>query len=966
MSGYGGGYAGGNYPRGGGRGRGGDRGGGRGRGGDRGGGRGRGGDRGGSRGGRGRGGGRWQEPRPSNVPSSSQSPAVEDTTPIPASPLNPVPVSMLEKRFQELVSIQEEETAPATAPESSKSLRHPQRPGFGSIGRSSIVHANHFLVNVADIDFHHYHVDISPEVAKKEVNRAVISELVTFYGESFPGGRKPAYDGRKSMYTAGPLPFSMEDFDIKLTDRDEHGNIRRERQFNVLIKFAGRPDLHHLREFLRGRFGDDGRGPQEVIQALDVVLRVYPSENYVTVARSFFSPEFGNRSPIGGGLECWRGYYQSLRPTQMGLSLNIDIAATSFYMDMEVVRFALEYLEIQDTRSPLSYSNIEKLNKALKGLKIEVTHRQDSRQQFRIRGITSLPLKELKFPLNDQETKKPVLDYFREKYNYKLRLVSWPCLQAGSDNKPIYLPMEVCKIVQGQRYSKKLKDEQATAIGRSMCHRPPQRRDRILEMVKCNNKISDEDRVEGDFGISIAQDLAPVEARILPTPVLKYHDSGVDKTVRPVMGQWNMINKKMVTAARIDYWTCIDFSSSHLDAASQFCRSLIEMCSTCGMVCNRDPIIDIRAAPSETLVDALRDVRKYSDATLTRQGITGKQLQLLIVILPDDNKIYGRIKRICETELGIVSQCCLQKNILKRKPQYLGNLALKINVKVGGRNTVLEDSINIRLVRNVPTIIFGADVSHPPPGEDSSSSIAAVVASMDWPEVSKYRCLISAQPHRQEIIQDLHKEEMDHQKGVVHGGMIRELLVAFHRTTGQWPQSIIFYRDGVSEGQFNHVLLHELIAIRKACFSLDKKYVPWITFVVVQKRHHTRLFPDVRANSNTTDRSGNIAPGTVVDKKICHPTEFDFYLCSHAGIQGTSRPTHYHVLWDDNGFTADALQQLTYNLCYTYARCTRSVSVGQDCTLKLMCKMADQHLQGREIPGKGGLMCDPFLASRKM
>lgn len=22
-----------------------------------------------------------------------------------------------------------------------------------------------------------------------------------------------------------------------------------------------------------------------------------------------------------------------------------------------------------------------------------------------------------------------------------------------------------------------------------------------------------------------------------------------------------------------------------------------------------------------------------------------------------------------------------------------------------------------------------------------------------------------------------------------------------------------------------------------------------------------------------------------MDKKICHPTEFDFYLCSHAGIQ---------------------------------------------------------------------------------
>ncbi|GER53265.1 argonaute family protein [Striga asiatica] len=44
-------------------------------------------------------------------------------------------------------------------------------------------------------------------------------------------------------------------------------------------------------------------------------------------------------------------------------------------------------------------------------------------------------------------------------------------------------------------------------------------------------------------------------------------------------------------------------------------------------------------------------------------------------------------------------------------------------------------------------------------------------------------------------------------------------------------------------------------------------------------------------------------------------------------LQGTSRPAHYHVLWDENNFTADGIQSLTNNLCYTYARCTRSVSV---------------------------------------
>ena len=46
-------------------------------------------------------------------------------------------------------------------------------------------------------------------------------------------------------------------------------------------------------------------------------------------------------------------------------------------------------------------------------------------------------------------------------------------------------------------------------------------------------------------------------------------------------------------------------------------------------------------------------------------------------------------------------------------------------------------------------------------------------------------------------------------------------------------------------------------------------------------------------------------------------------LCS---AQGTSRPTHYHILHDDNTFTADELEILTYYMCHLFSRCTRSVS----------------------------------------
>ncbi|RMX47846.1 hypothetical protein pdam_00025882, partial [Pocillopora damicornis] len=103
-----------------------------------------------------------------------------------------------------------------------------------------------------------------------------------------------------------------------------------------------------------------------------------------------------------------------------------------------------------------------------------------------------------------------------------------------------------------------------------------------------------------------------------------------------------------------------------------------------------------------------------------------------------------------------------------------------------------------------------------------------VVGSMDA-HPSRYCASVRVQTHRQEIIAEL-------------AAMVRELLIQFYRSTRHKPVRIIFYRDGVSEGQFRQVLCHELKAIREACIKLEVGYQPGITFIVVQKRHHTRFF----------------------------------------------------------------------------------------------------------------------------
>lgn len=75
--------------------------------------------------------------------------------------------------------------------------------------------------------------------------------------------------------------------------------------------------------------------------------------------------------------------------------------------------------------------------------------------------------------------------------------------------------------------------------------------------------------------------------------------------------------------------------------------------------------------------------------------------------------------------------------------------------------------------------------------------------------------------------------------------MVKNMLIKFYQAVKTKPQRIIFYRDGVSEGQFYNVMIYEFDAIKKACAELEAGYNPMVTFIICQKRHHTRLFTAV-------------------------------------------------------------------------------------------------------------------------
>ncbi|XP_064651873.1 protein argonaute-2-like isoform X7 [Lineus longissimus] len=810
----------------------------------------------------------------------------------------------------------------------------PGRPNHGTEGRPIMLRANHFQVRMPKGFIHHYDVSITPDKCPRRVNREIVETMVQAYSQRIFNGQKPVFDGRNNLYSRDPLPnIGRDKVELEVTLPGEG----KDRVFMVAIRWTAQVNLYALEEALDGKLQEI---PNDAILALDVVMRHLPSMKYTPVGRSFFSPPEGYDHPLGGGREVWFGFHQSVRPSHWKMMLNIDVSATAFYKAQPVIEFMCEVLDIRDVneqRRPLVDSQRVKFTKEIKGLKVEITHCGTMKRKYRVCNVTRRPAHTQSFPLqldSGQTVECTVGKYFAEKYKMKLQYPHLPCLQVGQEQKHTYLPLEVCNIVAGQRCIKKLTDMQTSTMIKATARSAPDREKEINNLVR-KAQFNDDPFLQ-TFGLQVNQWMTEVQGRVLPPPRLQYGGRQKAQAV-PTQGVWDMRGKQFYTGIEIRVWAIACFAPQRTvreDSLRNFTQQLQRISNDAGMPIVGQPCFCKYATGHDQVEPMFRFLKN------TYQG-----LQLIVVVLPGKTPVYAEVKRVGDILIGMATQCVQAKNVNKTSPQTLSNLCLKINVKLGGINNILLPSIR-PAVFNEPIIFLGADVTHPPAGDTSKPSIAAVVGSMDA-HPSRYSATVRIQQHRQEIIQDL-------------STMVKELLIQFYKSTRFKPARIIFYRDGVSEGKFPEVLQHELRAVREACVLLEVGYQPGITFVAVQKRHHTRLFCADRKDQ--IGKSGNIPAGTTVDVGITHPSEFDFYLCSHAGIQGTSRPSHYHVLWDDNGFSADQLQMLTYQLCHTYVRCTRSVSIPAPAYYAhLVAFRARYHLVEKEHDsGEGSQQSGPF------
>ena len=152
--------------------------------------------------------------------------------------------------------------------------------------------------------------------------------------------------------------------------------------------------------------------------------------------------------------------------------------------------------------------------------------------------------------------------------------------------------------------------------------------------------------------------------------------------------------------------------------------------------------------------------------------------------------------------------------------------------------------------------------------------------------------------------------------------MIIERFKEYRENMGEFPDRVVVFRGGVSNGQTEKVMQAEVSELKKTFREMTNK--PRLTYIVCSKGHNVRFYPTRAADA---DKTSNATAGTVVDQGVTGIYDFDFYLQAHSASQGMARATHYTVMFDENNFTPDVVQQGINDISHLWAPATKSVSL---------------------------------------
>ncbi|KAG6817094.1 hypothetical protein H0H87_012862 [Tephrocybe sp. NHM501043] len=551
---------------------------------------------------------------------------------------------------------------------------------------------------------------------------------------------------------------------------------------------------------------------------LQLLVRQGPNMNHINNGKAYFTPE-GSRA-IGGGLELWRGFFQSVRPAVGRMLVYVDTSIAVMYARGNVIDVCMNFLDKNDVRA-LALNEKSPEYRALQKY-LEKIHINTATTGKRVKTIYGLAPAAGTFKFMKDDRELTVQDYYQAAYNIKIQYphIIGVILTPRKTTFPTVVPAELCTILPGQFFKKKIPDHLTKAMVDFATVKPVDRLRQILSGdAGMHSPVRGYEQSEFlvEAGMVIETKPISITAQVLDTPVLWY---GERKNTRPRDGGWNLRGMKLRNPVPLECWGVVNFCPTmHPDHVEQCMKGMANGCRALGMGTNAPfDIVPGLGNAVERSLDAL--LRKAQSKSLDRKKI------IVIAILPARAPaIRARVKHWGDVVEGVLTQCLCEDKVKRANDQYWGNVGLKLNARFGGYNSVTQSSA-IEELRMEPFIVMGADVGHPGPGI-MKPSVTSLVWSYDE-YAARYVAFTGLQNPRVETIEGLQD-------------MVKRAIVAFGMRNRTSPKRIMFFRDGVSEGEFDQVLKIELGAMRAAFDDVwaerkleDPK--PKVTFIVVGKR----------------------------------------------------------------------------------------------------------------------------------
>lgn len=511
-------------------------------------------------------------------------------------------------------------------------------------------------------------------------------------------------------------------------------------------------------------------------------------------------------------------------------------------------------------------------------------------------------------PANSFETKRgkvTFVEYYKTNYDETIRdhqqplLISLPsgkdkrrAEQMGVEAKPALLIPELCIITgvdEKMRTDFKFKKalEEVSKVG------PMERCKRLTNFIttfKAEENVKTElDKWKMDFSNQPAE----LAGRVLKPEILMF-GRGVTRVLNEKADWGNEMKSCSLfkTVALIDW--IIVYSAAKRNSASMFAQTYSEVIRSMGIEARAPKNVEVQQDSPDLLYQTLS------------QHITDKTQMVVVIVSSKRKDRYDAIKRVCCLEKPVPSQVCTSAIIdaEKKRRSVVTKIAIQMNAKLGGE--IWQSNIPLK-----NTMICGIDTYHD--SAKKNRSVCAFIATSN-PTYTKFFSRATLQETHQELSSNLLitiKSACDH----------------YYRQNTVYPDKIIIYRDGVSDGQLEMVVNYEIPQIEKAFAMIDANYKPKMAVIVVKKRGNTRFFAKYGPNSPLT----NPPCGSVMDTVVTKKEWFDFFLISQCVTQGTVNPTHYNIIHDTIGMPADRYQQLSFKLCHMYYNWPGTIRVPATC-----------------------------------